>query len=98
VLKDQGALQLKGMKDAVPGDGHGVDSDNESSSESESERSEESLSSSSDNSVLSLISTASSGFQKKIERLENTLREIKKKADQTLQALLEKSNLFSDSL
>jgi len=96
-LEGQRALQFNRIEDAVPGDGHGVESDNESNPESESECNVDPLSANSDNVVLRLITTAAPESQKQIDRLENALRELKKE-NQTLQDLLEKSNRFSDSL
>ena len=93
LLEDQRALQLR-VEDAVPGDGHG--SDNESSPEFNSDCNGESVSTNSDDVVVRLISTASSESQEQKDRLENEVWE-RKEANQALQGLLEKSDLFSDS-
>ncbi|XP_020624967.1 uncharacterized protein LOC110062415 isoform X3 [Orbicella faveolata] len=94
-LEGQRALQFNRIEDAVPGDGHGVESDNESNPESESECNVDPLSANSDNVVLRLITTAAPESQKQIDRLENALRELKKE-NQTLQDLLEKTNNRGD--
>lgn len=91
-LEDQCALQLKRIEDGVPGDG-----DNDRNPESESERNGAVLSEKSDDAVLRLIATAAPESQEQINRLEKELKQLIEE-NQTLQAELEKSNHFSDTL
>ena len=95
LLEDQCALQTERIVDAVSGDGHGVDSNNESNPDSESTCNEEDVSAISDDAVLRLTATATSKSWKQIGHLENAVQE-RKKENKTLEALLEKGNLFSD--
>ena len=89
LLEDQGALQTESIEDAEP-------SNNESDPESESTCNKEDLSATvSDDAVLGLIATAAPECQDQIDPLENAAQELKKES-KTLQALLEKGNLFSD--
>lgn len=94
-LEDQRALQTKSIVDALPGDGQGVDSDNESNPEFESTCNEEDLPTKRDDTVLRLIATAAPESREQIGHLENAVQELKKE-NQTLKAVLEKGNLLSD--
>ena len=95
MLEDQCELQTERIVDAVPGDGDGVDSDNESNPESESTCSEEDLSAMSNDAVLRLKATAAPRSREQIAHLENTVQELKKE-NQTLEAVLKIGNLFTD--